>query len=70
MKQPRPISTLTPVEARAEHAALGDEIATHDLAYHQNDAPTISDADYDALRRRFDALEAACRSELDAAQGN
>ncbi len=44
-------------DARAEHARLGAEIAKHDIAYHQNDAPTVSDADYDALRRRFDALE-------------
>ncbi len=54
-----PEASLTPAQARAEHARLGAEIATHDIAYHQNDAPTISDADYDALRRRFDALEKA-----------
>ncbi len=59
MTAPSPISALTALEARAEHARLGDEIATHDIAYHQNDAPTISDAAYDALRKRFDALEKA-----------
>ncbi len=43
--------------ARAEHKKLGDEIAAHDRAYYQDDAPRISDADYDALRRRYEALE-------------
>ena len=40
--------------ARAEHEKLGVEIAEHDRAYYQNDAPKISDADYDALRRRYE----------------
>ena len=44
--------------ARMEHAKLGEEIAAHDARYYQDDAPTISDADYDALRRRYEALEA------------
>lgn len=49
-----------PVEdARAEHAQLGEEIAAHDRRYYQDDAPTMSDADYDALRRRYEALEKA-----------
>ena len=42
-----------------EHAALGDAIAGHDRRYHQEDAPTISDAEYDALRARYRAIEAA-----------
>jgi DNA ligase (NAD+) len=44
-------------QARDEHARLGGEIAAHDRAYYQDDAPKISDADYDALRRRYEALE-------------
>jgi DNA ligase (NAD+) len=44
-------------DARREHAALGAEIAEHDRRYHGEDAPVISDADYDALRRRYEALE-------------
>jgi DNA ligase (NAD+) len=44
--------------AREEHRKLGEEIAGHDRAYYQNDAPVVSDADYDALRRRYEALEA------------
>ena len=44
-------------DAEVEHAKLSAEIAAHNLAYHQNDAPTISDADYDALRKRLLDLE-------------
>jgi DNA ligase (NAD+) len=53
------IDELSPEDARAEHARLGQEIAEHDRRYHGEDAPTISDAEYDALRRRFEALETA-----------
>jgi len=49
---------LSPLEASAELAALAKAIAEHDLAYHQRDSPVISDADYDALKRRNDAIEA------------
>jgi DNA ligase (NAD+) len=44
-------------DAEAEHIKLSAEIATHDLAYHQQDQPIISDADYDALRKRLLELE-------------
>ena len=53
------IDQLSEVEARAELEALSAELARHDLAYHQQDAPEISDADYDALKRRALALEDA-----------
>ena len=33
------------------------EIKKHDEAYYQKDAPTVSDAEYDALRRRYEAIE-------------
>ena len=59
MKKPTPASQLSPLEARAEHARLADEIAAHDIAYHQKDAPVVSDAAYDALRQRYDEIEAA-----------
>lgn len=54
-----PVDQLMPLEARMEWRTLADEIAQHDVSYHQKDAPTISDAAYDALRRRFDAILAA-----------
>ena len=45
-------------EAAAELAALAAEIAQHDRAYHEHDAPEITDAAYDALRARNAAIEA------------
>ena len=53
-----PVAELTEAEAVAELTALADEIARHDIAYHQQDAPTISDAEYDALKRRNGDIEA------------
>jgi DNA ligase (NAD+) len=47
-----------PADKIAEHKSLTAAIAKHDVAYHQQDAPTISDADYDALRKRLLVLEA------------
>jgi len=49
---------LTEEEAKQELAALAAEIARHDRAYHENDAPLITDAEYDALRLRNAAIEA------------
>jgi DNA ligase (NAD+) len=53
-----PVSDLTLDQARAEHQALGLEIAEHDRRYYEEDAPTVSDAEYDRLRQRYEALEA------------
>ena len=55
---PTPVADLESETAAAELAFLSREIAKHDIAYHQNDAPKISDDDYDALRRRNNDLEA------------
>lgn len=52
-----PVEDLTEDQAAVELETLAREIKRHDEAYHQRDAPLISDAEYDALRRRNGALE-------------
>jgi NAD-dependent DNA ligase len=54
----KPVAALSEAEAAEELARLEAEIARHDRAYYQDDAPEISDAEYDALRRRNAAIEA------------
>jgi DNA ligase (NAD+) len=53
-----PVEELDALEASTELARLASEIARHDRAYHEKDAPIVSDAEYDALRRRNDEIEA------------
>jgi len=53
-----PVERLSEKQAKAEHARLAAELAEHDRRYYQEDRPIISDAEYDALRRRFEAIEA------------
>ncbi len=53
------IAAMTEDEAKAELSRLAEQIAEHDRAYYEQDAPTVTDAEYDALRRRNDAIEAA-----------
>jgi DNA ligase (NAD+) len=57
-KTPPDIATLTKAQARVEHKRLALEIEGHDQHYYQDDAPKISDAAYDALRQRVNAIEA------------
>ena len=57
-KSETPVDDLSEKQAKAEHAKLEAEIAGHDRRYYQDDAPTVSDAKYDALRRRYNAIEA------------
>jgi DNA ligase (NAD+) len=51
------VDDLTEKQAKAEHARLEAEIAGHDRRYYQDDAPSVSDAAYDALRRRYGTIE-------------
>ena len=52
------VEEMTLRQAKREHARLDAEIKQHDEAYYQKDAPAVSDAEYDALRRRYEAIEA------------
>ncbi len=54
----KPVGDLTADEAGAELARLAAAIAQANDAYHTLDAPDLSDADYDALKRRNAAIEA------------
>src|SRR5215467_9559159 len=51
------VDALTEAQAKAEHARLEAEIAGHDRRYYQEDAPAVSDAQYDKLRQRYAAIE-------------
>jgi DNA ligase (NAD+) len=51
--------TMSEDEARAAHAQLADEVRAHNAAYYQNDAPVVSDGEYDMLFQRLLALEVA-----------
>jgi len=51
------VADLTKAQAKVEHKRLAIELEGHDRRYYQEDAPSVSDAQYDALRRRFNAIE-------------
>lgn len=51
------VEQLSPAEARSEASRLASEIRRHDALYFREDAPEISDAEYDALRRRLEDIE-------------
>jgi DNA ligase (NAD+) len=55
---PPSVDTLTRAQAKVELKRLALEIESHDKSYYQQDAPKIADAQYDALRQRFNAIEA------------
>jgi|TARA_Y100000296_G_scaffold10524_1_gene11938 DNA ligase (NAD+) len=56
---PKPTESLTEAEVAIELQRLAKRIAHHNRLYHAEDSPEISDADYDALVRRNNELEAA-----------
>ena len=51
------VAKLTKAQAKVEHMRLALELEAHDKRYYQDDAPSVSDAEYDALRQRFNAIE-------------
>jgi len=51
------VADLTKAQGKVEHMRLALELEGHDKRYYQQDAPSISDAEYDALRQRFNAIE-------------
>ncbi|MEO6014939.1 MAG: NAD-dependent DNA ligase LigA [Devosia sp.] len=55
----REIESFSEEEARAEVDRLFEVLSAADIAYHQNDAPTITDAEYDAQKRRYLEFETA-----------
>jgi DNA ligase (NAD+) len=65
MTTPRPhrdsqiaVDQLTPRQAAREHDRLEAELKAHSEAYYTRNAPTISDAEYDALKLRYEQIEA------------
>src|ERR1700748_3754349 len=51
------VAALPKPQARTEHMRLALELEGHDKRYYQDDAPSVTDAEYDALRQRFNAIE-------------
>src|ERR1700727_883441 len=51
------IADLSKAQAKVEHMRLALELEAHDRRYYQDDAPSVTDAQYDALRQRFNAIE-------------
>ena len=53
-----PVEALTETEAAAELERLARDIAVHDALYYRQESPAVTDAEYDALKRRNAAIEA------------
>ena len=53
-----PVGRLTEEQASSELIELAESIVRHDRLYYEKDQPEITDAEYDALRRRNNAIEA------------
>jgi DNA ligase (NAD+) len=56
-KTPTDVTTLTKAQAKVELKRLALELEGHDKRYYQDDAPSVTDAEYDALRQRYNAIE-------------
>jgi DNA ligase (NAD+) len=56
-KTPTDVTKLTNAQAKVELKRLALELEGHDKRYYQDDAPSVTDAEYDALRQRFNAIE-------------
>ena len=52
------VKDMTERQAKREHARVEAELKKHDEAYYQKDAPSVTDVEYDALRRRYEDIEA------------
>ena len=61
------VADLTKAQAKVEHMRLALELEAHDRRYYQDDAPSVTDAEYDALRQRFNAIEKRFPEFVDAA---
>ncbi len=57
-RAPKAVEDLGPNQAKLEHQRLAAEVAEHNVRYHQHDAPTVTDAEFDALVARLRAIEA------------
>src|ERR1700675_3821915 len=51
------VAKLTKAQAKVELMRLALELEGHDKRYYQDDAPSVTDAEYDALRQRYNAIE-------------
>jgi DNA ligase (NAD+) len=51
------VTKLTKAQAKVELTRLALELEGHDKRYYQDDAPVVTDAEYDALRQRYNAIE-------------
>jgi DNA ligase (NAD+) len=51
------VTKLTKAQAKVELKRLALELEGHDKRYYQDDAPSVTDAEYDALRQRYNAIE-------------
>jgi DNA ligase (NAD+) len=56
-KTPTDVTKLTKAQAKVELKRLALELEGHDKRYYRDDAPSVTDAEYDALRQRYNAIE-------------